>query len=165
MKKFFLASILSFTALCATEESVPDEKNIWDERGAYVKYGIGASIPIPVLPTLGFGYYWKADESTAFDLSAMINVGVVINAVNVKLLALFIAKEKFQFGIGPAYFVDIGMIERDGVGLGLLFRKIKPYKKRFFQVEMTQPLFINTHCGLGSESYAPGISITWGNRF
>lgn len=167
MKKLFLASILSFTALCATEESVPDEKNIWDERGAYVKYGIGGVL-LPILPSLGFGYYAPVG-SKAVDFSVTLNTILLLNFVDIKLLVLPVVKERFQFGVGPTYsfIADIGPGSRSGaLGLGFLFRRVKPYHKRFFQVELTLPILDNgVEFSRKWGHHAPGISIMWGHRF
>ncbi len=102
IKKLFLASILSMSALCADEELAPTERNIWDERGAYVKYGIGGVL-LPILPSLGFGYYAPVGAK-AVDFSAMLNSAFLLSFLDVKLLALPVVKEKFQFGISFSSF-------------------------------------------------------------
>lgn len=159
MKRFFLASILAFTVLRATEE------NIWDSRGAYVKYGLSSPFVIPILPTLGFGYYW--DQGV--DVSAMINFGLIVAAADVKLLALPVIKEDFQFGVGPSYTITAYDSSNDifhhSLGISFLFRFPKPEKKTFFQVEVTQPIIPFQWRNRDGVEYLPGVGLMWGYRF
>ncbi|GAB5411225.1 MAG: hypothetical protein ChlgKO_03390 [Chlamydiales bacterium] len=154
MKKLFLASILAFSVLCATEE------NVWEIRGAYVKYGLSSPVVIPICPTLGYGYYW----SQGVDISAMGYFGYPDIGLDVKVLALPKIKEKLHFGVGPAYSLFYG----DGtVGLGLLFRFPNPNKKTFFQIELTQPIIRIQHGksdDVGLE-YLPHLGLMWGYKF
>lgn len=170
MKKLFLASILSMGALCATEGSMPDEKNIWDERGGYVKYGIGVdvAVPNPLLLSLGFGYYWSLRERAAIDLSAMVNIGFEEGVLDVKLLLLPVLTKKFQFGIGLVYLKDVGFyLDVDSLGGAVLFRKVSLESKNFFQVEISQALFLLHGRGLGAwgDDKRPRVNIMFGRRF
>ena len=154
MKRLFLASILAFSVLRATEE------NVWESRGAYVKYGLSSPFVIPICPTLGFGYYW----SQGVDISAMGYFGYPDIGLDVKVLALPKIKEKFQFGVGPAYTLFAG---GSTVGVGLLFRFPNPNKKTFFQVEVTQPI-IRIQRGYADDvglGYLPNVGLMWGYKF
>ena len=159
MKKLFLASILAFSVLRATEE------NIWESRGAYVKYGLSSPVVIPIFPALGFGYFWKE----GIDFSVMVNYAVIAGAVDAKLLALPVVKERYQFGVGVAYIYqldDFEMFSKNALGVGGLIRFVKPEKKSFFQIEVTQPAIrFNSRAGSGKYWYLPNFGLMWGYRF
>jgi len=162
IKKLFLASVLSVSAFCADEEPVPTEKNIWDEGGAYIKLGLQGVELVPILPSVGLGYYAKVG-SKAVDFSATYGFINPVSVLNIKMLALPVITERFQFGLGFGYVYLACFSREHYLGVDLLFRKIKPNSKNFFQLE-----FCQSFLSLGYSSrleYHPRINIMFGHRF
>lgn len=172
MNKFFLLLIICFGVVHSDETN----QSVWNDSGFYVKSGVGAMPPIPY-GAFGLGFYHKFKQNIALDLSVMADVLVVHNSLDVKLLLVPTPGRGVQIGVGPVYLKDIGLIAyADSLGGAILFRKVSSESKKFFQVEVSQPLFIlqEQKCcimqceggiGLGGGNKIPRINIMWGHRF
>ncbi len=172
MNKLFLSLIICFGVVCANETN----EGSWDSSGVYIKSGVGAMPPFPY-GALGLGFYHKFQGNVALDLSAMADVGILHNSLDVKLLLIPTPGKRVHIGVGPVYLKDVGLFAyADSLGGAILFRKVNPESQNFFQIEISQPLFIlqEQKCyimpceggiGLGGGNKIPRINIMFGHRF